>query len=258
MLQFLHRRKKAAEALPMPSVGKGRRVYAIGDIHGRLDLLEDILRRIRRDDASRGAAETHVIFLGDLIDRGSDSAQVVDRAMQLAASGEFDSLRFLKGNHEEVFIRAARGDALSTSFVSRYGGRETLISYGLAAEALEQMDEEQLIDWMLNHIPRAHVDFLDAFEDLIEIGDYVFVHAGIRPKVPLDEQKPQDLRWIRDEFLNWRRSHDGKIVVHGHTIMLEVDEQPNRIGIDTGAYHSGRLTALALEGQERWYLSTAG
>ena len=113
-----------------------------------------------------------------------------------------------------------------------------------------------MADWMLNNVPRNHVDFLDGFEDLIEAGDYVFVHAGIKPKVTLANQKPEDLRWIREEFLSWRQPHE-KIVIHGHTIMLEVDEHPNRIGIDTGAYNSGRLTAIGLEGTQRWYLATA-
>src|SRR3546814_1113564 len=116
-----------------------------------------------------------------------------------------------------------------------------MFSYGLSEAELDQLDFEELTDWLLNHVPRAHVDFLDGFEDMVEIGDYAFVHAGIKPGVPLAEQKPEDLRWIRDEFLSSRKSHEGKIVVHGHTIMLEVDEHPNRIGIDTGAYHSGRL-----------------
>lgn len=259
MLGFLTRRKKADEPPPPPSVGEGRRVYAIGDIHGRLDLLDELLDRIVADGTVRGGAETHIIFLGDLIDRGPDSAGVVRRAMELAAgaSGASDGgIRFIKGNHEEVFLHAARGDVSSTRFLIRFGGRETMLSYGLSAEDYERFDGEELTDWLLNAIPRAHVDFLDDFEDLIEIGDYVFVHAGIRPQVPLAEQQTSDLRWIRDEFLSWRQPHDGKIVVHGHTIMLEVDEQPNRIGIDTGAFRSGRLTALGLEGAARWHLST--
>jgi serine/threonine protein phosphatase 1 len=110
---------------------------------------------------------------------------------------------------------------------------------------------------MLYNVPRDHVDFLDGFEDMIEIGDYLFVHAGIRPDVPLDAQKPKDLRWIRDEFLS-HAGPLGKVVVHGHTITNDVDEQVNRIGIDTGAYQSGRLTAIGLEGESRWYLATGG
>ncbi|MBB4639792.1 metallophosphoesterase [Rhizorhapis suberifaciens] len=259
MLGIFSRRKKIAEAPALPSVEDGRRYYAIGDIHGRLDLLDQLLDRILSDSSARGDGEARLIFLGDLVDRGPASAGVVQRAMELAELGiqsDEGTVRFLKGNHEEVFIRAARGDVQSTRFLTRFGGRETMLSYGLGADDYESMEAEQLTDWMLNNVPRVHIDFLDSFEDLIEAGDYVFVHAGIKPGVALSEQDPADLRWIRDEFLFYRQPHD-KIVVHGHTIMLEVDEHPNRIGIDTGAYHSGRLTAIGLEGTERWYLSTA-
>lgn len=260
MFGFFSRGKNNPQPLFAPSVGEGRRVYAIGDIHGRLDLLVKLIGRIEADAAAREEAETHIILLGDLVDRGPDSAGVVRRAMELDA-GSLETgavkVRFLKGNHEEVFIRAARGDEGATPFLLRYGGRETLLSYGLDAAAFEEMDAGELTEWMLKYIPRDHVDFLDSFEDMVEMGDYVFVHAGIRPQVPLAEQTPSDLRWIRDEFLNWKQPHGGKIVVHGHTILLEVDEQTNRIGIDTGAYRSGRLTAVGLEGDRRWYLSTA-
>ena len=258
MLGFFSRKKKTATALAEPSVGDGRRYYAIGDIHGRLDLFDQLLDRIIDDSKARGEAESHLILLGDLVDRGPDSAGVVRRAMQLAdadAESIEGTIRFIKGNHEEVFIEAARGDPQSTRFLTRFGGRETMLSYGLSADTYETLDFEELADWMLNTVPRNHVDFLAGFEDMIEVGDYVFVHAGIKPEVPLTGQKPEDLRWIREEFLSWRQPHE-KIVIHGHTIMLEVDEHPNRIGIDTGAYHSGRLTAIGLEGTQRWYLST--
>jgi serine/threonine protein phosphatase 1 len=255
MLKSLIRRKKPEESAPAASVGKGRRVYAIGDIHGRLDLLNALLERIHADSVTRGKAESHLIFLGDLVDRGPNSAGVVRRAQTLATGGR--AIRFLKGNHEEMFLDAARGDLQMLQFFMRIGGRETLLSYGLSANDLDRFDIEELGDWMLNNVPREDIDFLEDFEDMIEIGDYVFVHAGIRPKVPLSEQTSTDLRWIREEFLSWRRPHGGKIIVHGHTITQGVDEHPNRIGIDTGAYYSGRLTAIGLEGTERWYLSTA-
>ena len=258
MLGLFSRKKKTEATPPQPSVGEGRRYYAIGDIHGRLDLFDQLLARIAADSRERGEAESHLILLGDLVDRGPDSAGVVRRAMELAAAdtGNKGAIRFIKGNHEEVFIEAARGDPQSTRFLNRFGGRETMLSYGLSADAYEKLDFEELADWMLNNVPRGHVDFLDGFEDMIEVGDYVFVHAGTKPKVPLANQKPEDLRWIREEFLSWQQPHE-KIVIHGHTIMLEVDEHPNRIGIDTGAYHSGRLTAIGLEGTDRWFLSTA-
>lgn len=235
------------------SVGEDRRIYAIGDIHGRADLFEELLGQLDRDDSGRGPMAAELILLGDLIDRGPASAQVIGRAMELAQSDA--PIRFLMGNHEEVFVRAARGDVQATRFFCRIGGMETILSYGLAAEDYARMDFEQLARWLMNHIPRAHIDFLAGFEDMIEVGDYLFVHAGIRPDVPLADQKQSDLRWIRDDFLSFPGSM-GKLVVHGHTITPEVDERVNRIGIDTGAYHSGRLTAIGLQGTERWYIST--
>ena len=250
----LFSRKRAQPAVPLTaSIGEHRRVYAIGDIHGRLDLFDELLARITADDAARAPLDSQIILLGDLVDRGPESAGVVARALAMAQAGS--PVRFLKGNHEEVFVRAASGDEGATRFLVRIGGKETVLSYGLSRADYDAMDFDALTDWLLNHIPREHVDFLAGFEDMIELGDYLFVHAGIRPDVPLDAQKPSDLRWIRDEFLSCARDH-GKLVVHGHTITEQVEEYPNRIGIDTGAFASDRLTAIGLEGEERWYLST--
>lgn len=252
MFKFLKRKHPAPEAGLPPSVGS-KRVYAVGDIHGRADLLLELLELIGQDDERRGHQPFNLVLLGDLIDRGPRSAHVVDQAMVLARSGI--DVRFIKGNHEEVFIRAARGDAQAVPFFTRIGGIETLASYGLSPTDRARMSHVQLSDWMLRHVPRAHIDFLDSFEDQIEYGDYLFVHAGIRPNVPLQDQNPTDLRWIRGEFLD-HQAPFGRIVVHGHTITDDVDEQPNRIGIDTGAYYSGRLTAMGLEGEERWFIAT--
>lgn len=234
------------------TIGEDKRVYAIGDTHGRADLLVDLLRRIDNDDADSIPCPTELILLGDLIDRGPDSRQVVEHALLLSQSG---AVRFLKGNHEEIFVRAARGEVAATRFFCRIGGEETLRSYGLRDADYAAMNAEELTGWMLNHIPRTHIDFLDGFADMVEIGDYVFVHAGVRPGVALAAQEPQDLRWIRAEFLKSREAF-GKVVIHGHTITQAVDEHANRIGIDTGAYVTGRLTAIGLQGDEHWFLST--
>lgn len=250
-------RKEAPLPLVEPlaaSVGADRRVYAIGDIHGRADLFDDLLRRIDADNANRPPMDTELLLLGDLVDRGPQSADVVRRALELRDLGY---VRFLKGNHEEVFVRAAQGDEKALRFFIRIGGRETILSYGLSPQDYDAMDYAQLMEWVLANIPREHVDFIADFEDIIEIGDYAFVHAGIRPDVPLDAQKSSDLRWIRDEFLSHSGDH-GRLIVHGHTITQSVDICPNRIGIDTGAYASGRLTAIGLEGGERWYLEAQG
>lgn len=248
--------KKAAVQRPLDTarVPHGMRVYAIGDIHGRNDLLHKLLNQIEADDASRGAADTHIIFLGDLMDRGPDSAGVIDTAMELRDAGR--KVRFLMGNHEEVFVRACRkNDTKVTRFFLRIGGEETVLSYPITRAEYITLDMEQLSERLMTLVPETHLEFVESFEDQIVIGDYAFVHAGIRPGVPLSEQKPSDLRWIREDFVEQRGDLE-KVVVYGHTIYDEVEERGSRIGIDTGAYASDKLTALALEGGERWYLQT--
>lgn len=248
--------KKTAVRRPLDTarVPDGQRVYAIGDIHGRNDLLAQLLTQIDADDAKRGSADTHIIFLGDLMDRGEDSAGVIETAIALRDSGR--KVRFLMGNHEEVFVRACRkNDSKTTRFFLRIGGEETVLSYPITRAEYITLDMEQLSERLATLVPESHLEFIESFEDQIVIGDYAFVHAGIRPGVPLSEQKPTDLRWIREEFVDQRGNLE-KVVVYGHTIYDEVEERGSRIGIDTGAYASGRLTALALEGGERWYLQT--
>jgi serine/threonine protein phosphatase 1 len=248
--------KKAAVSRPLDSarVPDGMRVYAIGDIHGCNDLLQQLLAQIDADDAARGAADTHIIFLGDLMDRGPDSAGVIDTAMALRDAGR--NVRFLMGNHEEIFVRACRTrDTKTTRFFLRIGGEATVLSYPITRAEYITLDMEQLSERLPDLVPQEHLDFLESFEDQIVIGDYAFVHAGIRPGVPLADQKPSDLRWIREEFVGQRGDLE-KVVIYGHTIYDDIDERGSRIGIDTGAYASGKLTALALEGGERWYLQT--
>jgi serine/threonine protein phosphatase 1 len=246
-------RRAIEPAPPAARVPDGLRVYAVGDIHGRLDLLDQLLFRIDADERTRGGARTQLIFLGDLVDRGPQSAGVVQRALELKQSGR--PVRFLMGNHEEVFLKALKGSLEALRFFVKIGGRSTILSYGFSEQEYDALDYDDLLAALIERVPAEHVAFLDGFEDRITIGDYLFVHAGIRPRIPVEEQTGGDLRWIRSEFLDFRGSH-GPIVVHGHTISDEVEERSNRIGIDTGAFASGRLTALGLEGGERWYLST--
>ncbi len=250
-------RRASAPARPLPAIPAGERVYAIGDVHGNLDLLRELIRRIEADNAARGPADTTIIFLGDLVDRGPDSAGVVDAALALARESSGPLVRFLKGNHEEVFERAASGDERALRHFIRMGGRETILSYPIAVNVYEELSIEELTQHMLSLIPRTHVDFISDFEDCIVIGDYAFVHAGVRPGVPVAEQKKSDLRWIREGFVNDNTPHD-KMIVHGHTIFDDVDMQSNRIGVDTGAYRTGTLSALGLEGTDRWVLQASG
>ncbi len=255
VLNLLKRKAAKSARASAPSIPDGRRVYAVGDIHGRADLFDALLKRIDDDIDARTPAEITLVLLGDLVDRGPDSRGVIERAMQLEAS-EGD-VRFLAGNHEEVFLEAVTKPSRETSrFFYRIGGRETVLSYGLTEQEMIDIDHGALAARLPDMVPPEHVAFLQRFEDQIEIGDYLFVHAGVKPNVPLDQQKQRHLRWIRDEFLD-HEGDLGKIVVHGHTVSEEVEQRGHRIGIDTGAWSSGVLTAVALEGSERWFIDTA-
>ena len=240
---------KAEPALPPTCVPAGQRVYAIGDIHGRLDLFTQMMARIEADDAARGAAQTTVILLGDLVDRGPDSAGVIAAAR---AWGQKRTVRYLAGNHEEMFLGSFEREDTLRHFL-RHGGRETLLSYPIDPEDYNRATLDELRVMLPHFVPDEDIAFLRGMENSIRIGDYLFVHAGIRPGVPLDEQQTSDLRWIRGEFIEDRSPRDFA-VVHGHTITDEPGITPTRIGIDTGAFASGRLTAVGLEGAERWLI----
>ncbi|ALH82298.1 metallophosphoesterase family protein [Sphingopyxis macrogoltabida] len=249
---FWKRKSEPIEATPRGyAIPEGQRVYAIGDIHGRDDLFAEMIDLIRADHAARGPADITLVLLGDLVDRGPDSASVVDRAMQLHK--EFADTRLLIGNHEECFLAALTGDVRRVRYFMRIGGDATVRSYWNDDMDLDGASFQDVADRLPHLVPADHVHFLGMGEDVIEIGDYVFVHAGIRPGVPLDKQSLADLRWIRDDFLDALDEH-GKMIVHGHSITAEPDEQANRIGIDTGAFRSGTLAAIGLEGRKRWYL----
>lgn len=232
---------------------KGHRAYAIGDVHGRLDLLDSILTRIAADNAARKPARTTIVFLGDLIDRGPQSAQVVERLRTYRPA--FAKPVFLMGNHEEVLLRIVAGETDIIPDWMRFGGAECARSYGLDPVDLECREPTSALRLLRRSIPKEHLNFLSGFADTASFGRYLFVHAGVRPGVPLAKQAAQDLRWIRAPFLDDETDH-GRIVVHGHTISEEIDERPNRIGLDTGAYWSGVLTAVGLEMNERWFLQT--
>lgn len=236
-----------------PAGPRGYRAYAIGDIHGRLDLLDQLLEQIHRELAERPPRNALIVFVGDLIDRGPSSAQVVERLRNYRPSGL--RIVFLLGNHEEVMLRILRGDAsLIPSWLS-FGGRASLKSYGVDPRLVTKSGDAEAVAMIRKAIPESHVKFLKTFVDTCRFGDYLFVHAGIRPGVELDRQLQSDLRWIREPFLFDETDH-GFVVVHGHTISREVEERPNRIGIDTGAFKTNVLTALAIEGAQRWYVDT--
>lgn len=254
VLRRLFRKEVAASPAPY-RIPEDRRVYAIGDIHGCDDLFAELIDLIESDDTAAGPAETTLILLGDLVDRGPSSRQVIDRAIGL--SRRWPDVRLLMGNHEEVFLKALRGDAQLVRYFVQIGGAPTINSYGLTGDAYYCMGFEELAEQLPALVPEEHKEFLASGVDQIRIGDYLFVHAGIRPGVPADEQRSSDLRWIREDFLGDRRDH-GLMVVHGHTISHDVEEMANRIGVDTGAYRSGVLSAVVLQGSERRYIQTGG
>ena len=225
----------------------GQRIYAVGDVHGRLDLLEALLALIEADESQREPAETTLIFLGDLVDRGPDSAGVLARARTLA---EQRHTQFLMGNHEEMMLASLQDRDALRDFL-KFGGRETVLSYGLSLEDYTNADLDDLQNIMRQIIPHEDIDFLKGFLDSLVLGEYLFVHAGIRPGISLIDQDARDLRWIRGPFLDHQGLHP-KCVVHGHNITQDLDLQSNRIGVDTGAFKSGCLTALGLEGEARW------
>jgi serine/threonine protein phosphatase 1 len=247
MFNFTPRRQSG------PAGARGWRAYAIGDIHGRLDLLEELLDKIHADIARRPARKVLLVFVGDLIDRGPSSAQVVERLRTYSHPGVRPM--FLLGNHEEVLLRILKGESELITKWRWFGGAECLASYGVDRDRLASLSDEEALPVVREAVPKKHVQFLESFDDSCRFGDYLFVHAGIRPGVEIDQQKQSDLRWIREPFLFDETDH-GFVVVHGHTIRPEVEMRPNRIGIDTGAYRSGVLSALAIEGSATWLLDT--
>ena len=237
-----------------PEIPDGHRVYAVGDVHGQDDLLVDLLGQIEADTVARGLAQVTVVFLGDIIDRGPSSAQVVERLRTYRPIGI--RMEFLAGNHEEVLLRILNGEGHLIRDWLRFGGAQCARSYGLSVSSLGKLTVDQVIAKLRAAIPPEHQAFIASFADTFRAGDYLFVHAGIRPGVPLSEQSQADLRWIRGPFLDHPGRHEA-MVVHGHTISMDVDEGIGRIGIDTGAYVHGRLTAIALEHDQRWYLQAS-
>lgn len=230
----------------------GERIYAVGDIHGRLDLLDGLLDQIVGYEEAYPCAGTRLIFLGDYIDRGPDSFGVIERFVQGLPGGL--KAHFLKGNHEAIMLECLEGPAWFANWAAN-GGLATVKSYGVNISAAA--DAETVLRQLRKAVPPAHLAFLRGLKTTMEVGDYFFVHAGVRPGLPLDGQTEEDYLFIREKFLR-HRGDFGKIVVHGHTPVAEPEVFPNRIGIDTGSFFSGRLTALRLEGTSRAFLTAEG
>lgn len=229
----------------------GERVYAIGDVHGEVGLLQLLLDAVERDGSGRGPAKVTLILIGDVVDRGLRSAELL-RALY----GLSDPLLLLKGNHEAMMVAACRGDEDALDLWLRVGGRSTLAGFGVDPD-MEGGDSAALAPAIRAAINPALVDWIDALPTAWSMGDYFFAHAGIRPGIPLDRQSDDDLLWIREPFLSSRSNH-GKVVVHGHSVEPGVPRLGgNRIGLDTGAHEHRRLTALGLEEDRQWLVQVS-
>lgn len=243
----LLRKPKARKRSAIPP---GWVVYAIGDIHGRLDLLEMLIAAIGRDHAeSAPQQQALIVLLGDYIDRGPSSAGVIEAIINLEARTGL-TVRALKGNHEQALLAFLSDSAKGAPWLA-HGGVEALASYGVIASRTPPLSELLSIrNQLLSVLPQDHLAFFQGLKTLLIFGDYIFVHAGLRPGRPINEQTEHDLLWIRDDFLRkpWPES---TVVVHGHTPVSEVEVDSNKIGVDTGAFATGILTALRLELDQR-------
>jgi serine/threonine protein phosphatase 1 len=237
-------------------VPDGVRVYCIGDIHGRADLLAALHRGIKADAAQNpgGIDRNIAVYVGDYVDRGMQSKEVIDHILSDPLPG-FEKV-YLKGNHDDSLLQFLR-DAESGPMWFSFGGDATVLSYGvrMSPSKVGRDRFEDMRKQLEANLPPSHLEFLQALQLVWECGDYLFVHAGFKPGVPIQQQKPEDMLWIRDEFLESR--HDfGKLIVHGHSVTDAPELKSNRIGIDTGAYASDTLTCLILEGDARNFIST--
>jgi serine/threonine protein phosphatase 1 len=250
---------KAPPAVPLAltpaAIPDGQRVYAIGDVHGRADLLKVLLAKLQKDALGGDyKGRPKLVFLGDYIDRGFQSREVIDILLGDLVS-PFDTF-FLKGNHEAAMLQFLSEPGMGPRWVE-HGGAETLVSYGVRPpRSRTAIDEWALASQELKRqLPREHLQFLMSLQVTLRIGDYMFVHAGVRPGVELDQQSEYDMLWIREEFLNDTRPL-GVVVVHGHTPASKPHRDSRRVGLDTGAYISGQLTAARFEHAAVEFLST--
>ncbi|HVI31590.1 metallophosphoesterase family protein [Phenylobacterium sp.] len=230
----------------LPTTG-GRRVYAVGDVHGRLDALQPLIRAIADDlEAAPPPEPALLVFLGDYVDRGPESKGVVDLVLKMRATAGLET-RALKGNHEEALLQFLAEPSFGATWME-HGGGPTLVSYGVQPPPTRTDNDAwaRARDELERVLPAEHRAFYENLELMLDVGDYAFVHAGVRPGIAWDQQAERDLLWIRQEFLQ-EKGPFGKVIVHGHTPMEEAQLTRHRLGIDTGCYATGVLTAVRLQ-----------
>ncbi|QPC43692.1 serine/threonine protein phosphatase [Kaustia mangrovi] len=250
---FSRRFGSARTAKPHHRLPPGTRAYAVGDIHGRMDCLAELLDRIAEDDARSPAEHVYEIYLGDYVDRGPQSREVIE-TLRAPASGGRERV-CLRGNHEAV-LSDCLADPGAIAHWLQFGGFETLLSYGVTPDLkASERDANDLHDRLNEAFPDTHRAFLRDLRPSFALSDYLFVHAGIRPGVALDRQSAEDLLWIREPFLGSTADH-GKRIVHGHTPVDAPELLPNRVNIDTGAFMTGRLTCAVIEGTDIRFIQT--
>jgi serine/threonine protein phosphatase 1 len=252
------RRRKLAAGPPAASAPDGVVIWAIGDVHGQSDLLGALLEPVVDDLLGSTVIDRQLVLLGDYVDRGLGAREVLDQlvALQEFASTNGITVHALKGNHDDFLLRFLAEPSVGPEWIA-VGGAETLIAYGVQAPAPTAAEEQwqATAEALAEAIPRKHVEFLESLEMSHTIGDYHFVHAGVRPDVPLDAQAPEDAMWIRARFLDDPRRLE-KVVVHGHTPSPAFHQDHRRVGLDTGAYATGVLTAMRFQGTSRSLLQT--
>ncbi len=241
-------------SIPPPEAPADTRIYVVGDIHGRVDLLSRLHSHIQ-DDVNLSMQNRHlIVYLGDYVDRGETSKTVIDLLLDEPLEG-FETI-FLKGNHEQMMLGFMENTAVGAMWLHN-GGDATVYSYGVRMANPSSADHRyfEMQQALREKLPDRHLEFFRDL-DLYHIeGGYLFVHAGVRPGIPIEKQTSEDLLWIRQEFIASQADH-GHCVVHGHTIFSEPEIRPNRIGIDTGAFFSNVLSCLVLEGTERRFIQT--
>ncbi len=254
MFGWWHERKTRASPGPeqLPCVPEGMRLYAVGDIHGRADLLEQLQGQMEQDAAQHQDKDLRLVYLGDYIDRGPQSREVLELLSSHRPAGV--TTHFLMGNHEQAML-AFLADPLSAAQWLQFGGLATIVSYAAGEWEADADDLVETAAALRAALPEHQLAFLEGLELSRCFGDYLFVHAGIRPAVPLEQQQAQDLLWIREPFLSYAKPHP-LMVVHGHHVGDAIDVRPNRICVDTGAYATGCLSCLILDGDKRLFLDT--